>query len=59
MMVFLDHRKDRTIRGLQAPVGIGAIKGTRITVGTVFTDKATMTRLILQDSLNTDLVEII
>ena len=59
VMVFFDHRKDRTIRGFQSPVGIRTIKGTCITISAIFTDKASMTGLILLLTFHTNLVEVI
>ena len=58
-MVFLDHRKNRTVGCFQSPVRIGAIKGTCIAVGTVLADKTPMTGLILLLTFNTDLVKMI
>ena len=47
MVVFLDHSKHWAVAGLQAPVGITAIEGTRKTVVSVLADHSIALREIL------------
>ena len=50
MMILLDHRKDRTIGSLHAPIGMTAIKSTRKTVSAIHTNYRITFREILLDT---------